>query len=249
MAEFLENSKFEKPPRSSPRGKKNCCLTGFILLLIILVVLVGFLIYIFSLAKKIRTGEIKPEELFGQNQNVNLPDGNNLDFILPDPYLGPPEAGVVIEEYSDFQCPACLAAYPVVKELTRVYQGKVKFIYKDFPLIDLHPDALNAALAGQCAHEQGEFWSMHDKLFSNQENLKEVDLKRYAIELGLDSIKFSSCLDSNKYYSTVENDFQEGISRGVNSTPTFFINNKIIKGAVSFEAFEQIIEEELGLKN
>jgi len=115
----------------------------------------------------------------------------------------------------------------------------------DFPITDLHPDALAAAMAGQCAHEQDMFWQMHDKMFTHQGSLKPENLKRFAIELGLDSLKFSTCFDSAKYYTSVNGDFQEGRALGVKSTPTFIINNQIIEGALSFDIFDQIIQQEL----
>jgi len=122
--------------------------------------------------------------------------------------------------------------------------GKVKFTYKNFPLPS-HKDAINAALAAECANEQGKFWEMHDILYNNQNDLAIKDLKRYAKDLNLDTTQFDSCLDSSKYQSEIESDMEEGIGLGVTATPSFIINGRLVKGAVSYDKFQEVIEEEL----
>ena len=105
-----------------------------------------------------------------------------------------------------------------------------------------------AAEAGQCANEQGKFWPYHDRLFANQQKLSVPDLKQHAAELGLDAAKFNACLDSHKYLPVVEADIKMGNDAGVNGTPAFFINGRMISGAQPFEAFKRIIDEELARK-
>jgi protein-disulfide isomerase len=123
----------------------------------------------------------------------------------------------------------------------------VKLIYREYPLPN-HPNARPASEAGQCANEQGKFWPYHDKLFANQQRLGASDLKQYAVDLGLDGAKFNACVDSHKYAAVVEADIAAGNEVGVNGTPAFFINGRMISGAQPFEAFKKIIDEELETK-
>jgi len=128
------------------------------------------------------------------------------------------------------------------------YSGKVKRVFRDFPLA-MHREAQGAAEAAQCAHEQQKFWEYHDKLFANQRALGVDQLKAYAAEMGLDTEKFNACLDAGKYRELVLEDFSDGQALGVSGTPAFFINGRFISGAQPYEAFASIIEEELERAN
>jgi len=165
-----------------------------------------------------------------------------------DPVRGDSNAKVTIVEFSDFQCPFCAKAYPTVKQTLETYSGKVRLVYRDFPLSSTHPLAQKAAEASECAEEQGKFWEYHDKLFESQAEWAgkgAEQFKKYAQDLGLDAEKFNACLDSDKYREEVLKDLGDGQKLGVTGTPTFFINGKMLVGAQPFEAFKQIIEEEL----
>ena len=120
-------------------------------------------------------------------------------------------------------------------------------MYREYPLPN-HQNARPAAEAGQCANEQGKFWPYHDKLFANQQRLGVSDLKQFAVDLGLDAARFNSCIDSHKFAAVVEADVNAGNDAGVNGTPAFFINGRILSGAQPFEAFKKIIDEELAFK-
>ncbi|MBI5733946.1 MAG: DsbA family protein [Candidatus Kerfeldbacteria bacterium] len=142
----------------------------------------------------------------------------------PRPYLGSNEAKVVIEEFSDFQCPACKAAQPLLKDIINTFGERIKLSYRHYPLVSIHTNAFRAALAVECANDQGKFWLYHDKLFSEQPALSRSDLLSYAAGLGLDSSQFTACLDSKAKTKIVRQDINEGDKRGVNSTPSFFLN-------------------------
>ena len=157
---------------------------------------------------------------------------------------GPQNAPVTIVEFADFQCPFCNRTSETIKQLEKKYAGQIRFVFRDFPLA-FHANAAKAAEAGSCAQEQGKFWQMHDKLFANQANLQPVDLKRYASEIGLDAAQFKQCLDSEKYSKKWQSDRDEGESYGINGTPTFFVNGRMLAGAAPFETFAQMIDEEL----
>ena len=164
-----------------------------------------------------------------------------------DPVQGPKNAPVTIVEFSDYQCPYCGRFYtqtlPLIEE-NYIKTGKVKLVFRDFPL-SFHQYAQKASEASECAHEQGKFWEYHNMLFENQQSLSVENLKQYAKNLGLDTAKFNSCLDSGKMASEVQKDFKDGQSYGVDGTPAFFVNDVLLVGAQPFSAFQQIIEQEL----
>jgi protein-disulfide isomerase len=163
------------------------------------------------------------------------------------PSKGSANAPIEIIEFSDFQCPYCQRVNPTVEKVLATYGDRIHFVYRHFPL-STHPNARPAAEASQCAAEQGKFWPYHDKLFAAPSRLNEPDLKQHAAELGLDAARFNGCVDSHKYKAQVDADMQAGEEAGVNGTPAFFINGRMLGGAQPFEAFKQIIDEELALK-
>jgi protein-disulfide isomerase len=163
------------------------------------------------------------------------------------PAKGPATAPVEIIEFSDFQCPFCLNAFPTVNQVVATYGDRVRVVYRHYPL-PIHPRARPAAEASQCADEQGKFWAFHDRLFGDQARLSDADFKQHAAELGLDTGQFNSCFDSQKYRADVEADIEAGNEAGVSGTPAFYINGRMLSGAQPFEAFKRIIDEELALK-
>lgn len=162
--------------------------------------------------------------------------------------IGNEDATVTIVEWSDFQCPFCGKFYSETEIKLRanyVDTGKVLFIYKHFPLEAIHPMATPAAVASECASEQGKFWAYHDKVFENYRSISVANLKTWAGSLGLDQKQFDECLDSNKYLDKVKADMAQGQAAGVRGTPGFTINGKLISGAQPYEVFESAIEAEL----
>jgi protein-disulfide isomerase len=161
------------------------------------------------------------------------------------PTKGPEAAPITIIEYADYQCPYCTRANAALKQVEERYAGKVRIVFRDFPLTQIHPNAAKAAEAGACANEQGKFWPMHDKLFANQTKLGVPDLKQHATELSLDAEAFGTCLDSGKHAADVKKSLEEGQRLGLSGTPSFFINGRLLVGAQPFEGFAQVIDEEL----
>ena len=162
-----------------------------------------------------------------------------------DPSWGPTDAKVTVVEFSDFQCPFCsrffTQTYPQIKQQ---YEGKVHFVFRDFPLSG-HENAQKAAEAAGCANEQGKFWEYHDMLFSNQQALDVASLKNYAGQLGLDTAAFNQCLDSGTRAQETQKDYQDGISYGVTGTPAFFVNGLLVIGAQPFANFQAAIDAAL----
>lgn len=189
-------------------------------------------------------------------QTAGLTDSNiSEDLSDDDAILGDPNAPITMIEFSDYECPYCRKFWadtlPQIKE-KYINTGKVKFIYRDFPLA-AHKDAQKAAEATECAEKQGKFWEMHDKIFGNQSAMAVGDLKKYAADLVLDTDSFNKCLDSGEYKDEVKKDFQDGTKVGISGTPTFFIGSKEkgfekLVGAQPFSAFEQVIEGLIGNK-
>jgi protein-disulfide isomerase len=160
------------------------------------------------------------------------------------PSQGSASAPIEIVEFSDFQCPYCLRAHPTVKQVLDTYGNKIRFVYRNYPLPS-HPNARPAAEAAQCANEQGQFWAYHDRLFADQSKLNDNDLKASAAALGLDAGKFNACFDSHKYKARVDADLQAGNEAGVDGTPAFFINGRMLSGAQPYDEFKRVIDEEL----
>jgi protein-disulfide isomerase len=162
-----------------------------------------------------------------------------------DPVLGAANAPVTLVEFSDFQCPFCARVMPTLKRVKETYGDRVRIVWKDFPLTSIHPQAFKAAEAGQCAREQGKFWELHDRLFANQQALQPEALKEHAAAVGLDLPKFNACFDASKYGERVQQQMTAGNQLGVQSTPSIFINGRLVSGAQPYEVFTAIIDEEL----
>ena len=196
-----------------------------------------------------------------QNQ---LPTGQPTPIVKisadNDPVIGDPNAPISIIEFSDFQCPFCarfhIQTLPSILE-EYVDQGKVKLIFRDFPIQNIHPNALPASVAAECANEQDKFKEMHDELFDNQKEWSGLEtanamllFSKYALEIGLEQEIFDSCLTNGKYIEEIRNDLNDGRNYGVSGTPGFFIGNDQIgyvelKGAQPFESFKKVIDAQL----
>ncbi len=199
----------------------------------------------------------------GQGALVEYYDGlkkeMNIEVLLPPyeppkvavdsagPSRGPAGAPITIVEFSDFECPFCAKAEPTVKDLLAAYPGKIRLVYRDFPL-PMHPRAPKAAEAAHCAEDQGKYWEMHDKLFANSTKLEPKDLKAYARDVGLDGGKFDQCLESGEKAKLVDMNKKAGDEAGVSGTPAFFINGRQISGAQPLDAFRAIVDQELKTK-
>ena len=162
--------------------------------------------------------------------------------------LGPKNAPITLVEFSDFQCPFCRRWHEqVYQPLLAAYPGKIRMVYRHFPLTSIHPDAFAAAEASMCAGEQDAFWTFHDKLFGG-ESLGSQVYTQYAQELSLDMTAFEACMADHKYQKAIQTDVDFAVNLGIRSTPTFFINGLAIVGAQPLEVFKQLIDKELAGK-
>ena len=140
--------------------------------------------------------------------------------------FGNPKAGIELVEYGDFQCPHCGRAYPIIKRVNEKFSDSIRFVFRNFPLTKIHPQAKIAAVAAESAALQNKFWEMHGVLFEHQRNLTHVAILDYAKSLALDLDKFSAGLDNETLHKKVDKHFMSGLRSGVNATPSFFINGE-----------------------
>jgi protein-disulfide isomerase len=154
---------------------------------------------------------------------------------------GRADAPVTLVEYGDYECPYCGKAHPIVKALQAELGDELRFVFRNFPLGDLHPHAQHAAEAAEAAGAQGRFWPMHDRLFEHQERLDDGDLLDYALEEGLDASRFATDVVGHRFAERVREDFLSGVRSGVNGTPTFFINGRRHDGPWDLEHLRQVL--------
>lgn len=170
-----------------------------------------------------------------------------LETLVPkDAWVaGAADLKATLVEFSDFQCPACGTAYPIVKEVAEKYKDELRLVYRHFPLESIHPNARRAAEAAEAAGVQGKFWEMHDQLFKNQANLSQETINGIALDLKLDMDKFTTELTNGTYSAKVQKDIDDGNTMGINSTPTFFLNGKKLS-LFSFSDLETEVKKALG---
>lgn len=179
----------------------------------------------------------------GSGQSLSFNDDN-------DPSFGPGESSVVVRVFGDFQCPACRAAEAGFAYAKKTYGDKVRFIWNDFPLQSLHPNALAAANAARCAEAQGKFWEYHDKLYAEQPNWDTLSsptdaFLSYAIGLNLKKDDFTACMTDKTYQNKIMDDLQEGNRLGINGTPTFFIGDARTVGVLENDIWDRELQKRL----
>ena len=248
---------------------KKSTFNGLIIGLIILVGVAAF--FAGSYTTNLNSNQISEEDLDKALAKLELkllqnklptqqPSAPVKISIDDDPIIGDPDAPITIVEFSDFQCPFCARfnaqTLPLILE-EYIEQGKVKLVFRDFPIQSIHPNALPASVAAECANEQDKFKEMHDILFEKQNEWNKVETSealsffvQYAIDMQLDQDTFESCLSSGKYIEEIKNDLEDGRDYGVSGTPGFFVGNDEIgyvelKGAQPFESFKRVIDIQL----
>lgn len=231
-------------------GKKN---TGLLIVLGIITLLVlAFLWRTVFFYIQIVRGNIEPPTTFASSLTFDTSIGTSMprSNIGPlelatsdDPHTGQDSdsALLTIVEFADFGCPFSREASYIVRALAE-HTDIISYIYRDFPIVELHPNAALASQAGECAQDQNRFFDYHDKLYQNQFNLSPDKLKQYAREIGLNGPAFDNCLDSQKYKNEVEEDRLAGIEAGVRGTPTFFFNGTMVEGSIPSEILGRLID-------
>lgn len=206
-----------------------------------LALVAGFIVFIFSLVAIPRNGEKASNDAAART----LSPLERPMVSFGDPAKGPKDAKVTIIEFGDFSCAPCATLAASVTQVLAAHPKDVRLVWKDLPNPALHPLSLDAALAARCADEQGAFWPYHDFLFAEQANLTKEALPDMAAALGLDRTKFEECQTTTRTLPVVERSAEEAIRLGIDATPFIFIGDRRISGAVSAEALEAMIAEEL----
>jgi len=156
--------------------------------------------------------------------------------------LGPVAAGIELIEYSDFESPSCAQAYHAIGILLRQFEHRIRFVFRHFPLVEIHPHAELAAEAAEAAAAQGEFWAMRERLFENQQHLKTRDLRRYAGAIGLDLERYDSEMSDHIYLQRVQEHLVSGRLLGVRGSPAFFLNGEVVDVSFGLQALEDAVE-------
>jgi protein-disulfide isomerase len=218
---------------------------AWIIFIAVVVLLMGALVYLSS-KNKINVSKVQTAQL----QPAAADSGNIADHVF-----GKADSKVILTEYGDYQCPGCGGVYPKVKALTDKYQGQIAFVFRNFPLTTLHPNARAAAATAEAAGLQGKYWEMHDKLYENQsawENITDLTQRTnfftdYAKQLGLDTTKFTTDIASSQVNQKINYDLALGRKDGVSGTPSFYLNGTVINQDVWGDAtkFENAVKAEL----
>ena len=209
----------------------------FISILVLIVLWFGLPFIITPLVEKYEVGRVL------QNTETPLSKvGLSLLETTDDPFIGYTDAPVVIVEFLDYQCPFCKQAVPIMKQVLSTYPDTVKLIIRDFPIDSVHPEAISAAVAANCAQAQGNFWEYHDALYDQQDELGENLYQSLARQFNLDLTKFDSCSKSLAVRKEIGDDYDAGIKAGVGGTPTFFVNGQKVEGPLPIDLWKQIIK-------
>ena len=155
---------------------------------------------------------------------------------------GPDDAPVTLVEYGDYECPYCGEAYPLLKAVQQALGEKLRFVFRNFPLAEMHPHAVHAAELAEAAAAAGKFWEAHDLLYENQDALSDQDLARYAHVLGLPPTAFGEAV-SGHYDAKIESDFSGGVRSGVNGTPSLFINGERYDGPRDYDTLVAVLTQ------
>lgn len=220
-----------------------------IIIFLILTVLLAFLIFFGILVwrnyQDIQQGKTSSSGFTSLPSNVSIPTTTRPPTVDDDPSYGNKDAKVTVIEFGDFQCPNCKKAAPDLRQIMEEYRDRVFFVYRDFPISQIHPEAQKAAEAAQCSNEAGKFWDMHDLLFEAQDILSEEVYVKIAESLGMNAQSFSDCLDSGRYANEVKKDYYDGLLSGVAGTPTFFVNDQKLPGVASASAWRTVLDKAL----
>lgn len=162
-------------------------------------------------------------------------------FTEDDPAWGTEEPLVYVVAYESFGCPYCQHNQTDLKNIEEKFGSIIHFVFKDFPTEGTHTDVFTAHLAAGCAQDQDKFWEYHDLLFTNQGNFSKPSLKKYAVDLGLDTNKFNACLDNEEHNQEIREDYAQGVNLGAQGTPTYIINGQMVPGEIPYALWEEII--------
>ena len=265
----MESENFEEISKSNEKIIKKSTFNTLIISIIVAVGIASFFAGLY--VSNFNSEQISEEEFKNEIAKLELkilenqlPDGQPKlpikIFADNDPIIGNKDAPITIIEFSDFQCPFCARFHlETLPQIMNEYinKGQVKLIFRDFPIQSIHPNAVPASMAAECANEQGKFEEMYDKLFENQKEWSNqntdtliMTFNQYAVQMELEKKEFDTCLKNGKYIEEIQKDLNDGRVYGISGTPGFFVgNNQIgfieLKGAQPFESFKKVIDSQL----
>ena len=222
-----------------------------VITLLIIVAMAIFFWRVISFERAIQRGDLSSLPQYSSQASVlsgSVPKASDIVYDVDKsdaPSIGPKNAGLVVVEFLDFQCPYCGDAFPIVRSMQSKYGDKVRFVARNFPLTDIHAEAMQAAEAASCADAQGKYWMMHDRLFARRGVLSRSNLDEAAQASGLDMKLYKICMDTHTKYGAIRQDISAGTAAGVRGTPTFFFNGRRIEGVIPEAPFDQIIQSML----
>jgi protein-disulfide isomerase len=241
----MKDNNAQRTTGSNAPTARRLDLLGLATLVGVIVMLTISAVNVWSVRRLVeRVGKI--EDAMGARRSASGPDPSRVYTVKTagSPTKGPETAPVTIVVFSEFQCPFCARFVPTLKQIEDTYQDRVRVVFKHLPL-DIHKEAVSAALAAEAARKQGKFWEYHDTLFANQDRLKPDDLKEHAKNLQLDLTRFEADMLSEDEKERINADIVEAGTLGIAGTPGIFINGRFVAGAQPFPTFAKMIDEEL----
>ena len=252
IGELLPEDLIPNKPGSNESGYSRVrTLVGWLVLVLIMFGVGAFVYRIWSYSKAIESGKMVNPPTFDFESTRLGPSfissntaNRSILEIKGRPVDGAEEnvAEAVVVVFEDFQCPFCKQEAPILRRIMSKYGDRVRFIYRHYPIDSLHPEAVQAAEASECAHEQGKFWQFHDKIYFSSDRLSTDTLLRYAEQVGADQVQFERCLSERRYQEIVESDIADAKKAGVVGTPTFYFDGQRIEGAIPENIFEEIFQ-------
>lgn len=229
-------------------SRSGCLVFGWVFLVVAVVGVGYFMFRVWDYSRAIRSGElVAPPTYEFQVTRSGVPSLKS-DLVTRSvveaagrPSYGSADAELVVVMFGDFECPYCETVAPIWRRMMNKYGDRVRFIYRHLPLIDVHPQAQQAAEAAECAFEQGRFWAYHDKIYFNPNAVTTSQLALYADQLGLDRRQFDNCLTDRRYQAKINQDVVAAQQAGVSGTPTFFFNGQRIEGAIPEGIFDNLL--------
>lgn len=222
--------------------------TRFILWVLAVYAITVVLSFLVLLVLSRREGTAPTNDIF-LNGFTAFSDANatpqSIDTLVPNtaPSLGPATARVTIVEFADLQCPYCRAAVYPVRQLLAAYPNDVRLVFRHFPITSVHPLAETLANASMCAHDQGKFWPLHDRLYQAQDSLSYDTLISLARSVGIDIDRMERCMKSGTFANAIKQDFTDAVALGGRGTPTWIVNGEKIEGALPFETWKTLVED------
>jgi len=238
---------------TAKKKSKGYAIFGWVVFFIILVVLALFGYRTLQYYKDLKAGNVvelpnnSARITFGSDKSALSPSRVALAEVdtVNEPSLGAPveDAVVTVVMFGDYECPFSKESSNVFRRLAVLYGDQARFVYRDFPLLAIHPNAFQAALAAECAREQRRFWEYYDRLYANSPDFGEKSLKRFARETGLDEMQFETCMETRRYERRVTEDLATAERLGLRGTPTFYFNGRKVEGSIPEKDFESVLKK------